>query len=143
VKFGAQLEAFGDGDLAARLALAKRLGCEGLEVNLSVGKLGPGGSVAPLLVEAARLRATFRQAGLECIALTPGIGLPAARDPAAVRAACEAAAALGTRQLRLFSAPYVRWGGPGSRLPPGFEDYDLLPQKSVGFRVRLRLFRPC
>ena len=125
MKFGTQLGSLGKMDRVAALEYGKKLGCEGLEVDLPVANVRTGDAqLEELLAEAAAMRADFAAAGMGFISLTSGLMLKHAEYPEVALACCQVAQALGVRTLRMFSAPHVRWGGPNSVLPEFLSDYD-------------------
>ena len=125
MKFGTQLGSLGRSDRKEALALAKELGCQGLEVSLSVADLREGKTtLESLLSEAQSMRQDFEEAGVEVISLTPGILLKHVQHPEVVEGVCEVAKALGADTIRMFSAPHVRWGGPGSTLEEWMAEFD-------------------
>ncbi len=125
MKFGAQLGALGVKDRRQELALAKELGCQGMEVTLPVGDLRSGKTTLDALLQAATaLKHDFDEAGMEFIALSPSILLKHAAHPEVIDAVCRVAQVLGTRQIRMFSAAHVRWGGPGSKLDAWMAEFD-------------------
>jgi sugar phosphate isomerase/epimerase len=125
VRFGTQLGSLGRLDRPAALAYGKSLGCQGLEVSLPVASIRTGGASLETLLEQARaMRADFETAGMEFISLSPGLLLKHAQYPEVVLACCQVAQALGARTIRMFSAPHVRWGGPGSVLPEFMAEFD-------------------
>jgi len=112
-------------DRRQALAIARDIGCDGVEVSLPVGSLRTGeGSVDEVLAEVRDVRADFDAVGLEVISLTPGIMLKHAEHPEVIDAVCRAAEVLGTRMVRLMSAPCVRWGGPDSKLDDWMSEFD-------------------
>lgn len=70
------------------------------------------------------MRAAFDHAGMEFISLTTGAVLKHAQTPEVITAGCQVAAVLGCRALRVFFAPHVRLGGPGSTLDEWTADFD-------------------
>lgn len=125
MKFGTQLTAVGTGERREVLRAARALGCEGLEVDLPVAGVFAGRLTRDELLErAAGMRDDFRAEGMAFISLTPGLLLAHARQPEMVQLACEAAETLGARQIRMFFAPHVRWGGPNSKLEGIIADFD-------------------
>jgi sugar phosphate isomerase/epimerase len=125
MKFGTQLGSIGGATRAETLATARRLGCEGLEIDIPVGGLITGAlTLDDIRARATEVREDFSRAGLDVISLTPGILLGHVERPELVRAACEAAVAAGTRTIRLFFSPHVRWGGPGSKLDEWTSEFD-------------------
>lgn len=125
MKFGTQLGAFGKPDRKEALRMAKSFGCEGLEVDLPVAELRTGKVKHDQVVRMAEeLRRDFSEAGMEFISLTPGILLKHSQHPDVIKATCEIAKLLGVKQIRMFFAPHVRWGGPKSKLPDWIADYD-------------------
>lgn len=125
MRFGAQLGAFGKMDTPAQLEKARELGCEGLEVSLPVAALRTDETVYDgLMQQAAALRREFDAAGLEIFSLSPGIVLKHVQTPRVIEAVGEVARVLGARQIRLFFAPHVRWGGPNSVLDEWMAEFD-------------------
>ena len=137
MKFGTQLGSLGRSDRKEALALGKELGCQGLEVSLSVADLREGKTtLESLLSEAQSMRQDFEEAGVEVISLTPGILLKHVQHPEVVEGVCEVAKALGADTIRMFSAPHVRWGGPGSTLEEWMAEFE----PALNFRVRALRF---
>ncbi|OPZ80587.1 MAG: Xylose isomerase-like TIM barrel [bacterium ADurb.Bin429] len=125
MKFGTQLTSVGRRERREALRHARTLGCEGLEVDLPVAWLHDGRITREELREkAAALRDDFAAEGMAFISLTPGLLLGHVEAPEVVRATCETAEQLGVRQIRLFTAPHVRWGGPNSTLAGLLADFD-------------------
>lgn len=125
MKFGTQLTAVGKMERRAALRYARALGCEGLEVDLPVAWLYDGRITREeLYARAAALRDDFAAEEMAFISLTPGVLLSHVIAPEVVRATCETAEQLGVRQIRLFFAPHVRWGGPHSTLSGLLTDFD-------------------
>ena len=125
MKFGTQLGSLDRKDIHDALRFARELGCQGLEVDLPVAALRTGkATLEGLLAEAGKLRQAFEAAGLEFISLTPGILLKSVRTPEIIQATCQVAQALGVRQIRMFFAPHVRWGGPNSKLDEWLAEFD-------------------
>jgi sugar phosphate isomerase/epimerase len=125
MKFGTQLGSLGLSDRKQALALARHLGCQGLEVSLPVADLRDGKvTLDTLLGDAEALRRDFAEAGMEFISLTPGIMLKHTQHPDVIRGVCETANVLGVRMIRMFGAPHVRWGGPNSKLDAWMAEFD-------------------
>lgn len=126
MKCGTQLNALGLADRKQALELAAKLGCDGLEVGLGVADaLREGTTTLPDLVREAKLvRDDFVEAGMEIISLTPGLLLKHVQCPDSVKGVCEVAGAMGVSVIRMFSAPHVRWGGPGSKLSEWMAEFD-------------------
>jgi len=124
MKFGTQAGVFGS-DRQAGLKAAREFGCEGLEVGLGVADIRTGKTTeAEVLKQAEEIRRDFDAAGMEIISVTPGIILKHVAHPAVIAAACRAAVALGTRQVRMFFSPHVRLGGPNYKLDDWTADFD-------------------
>ena len=125
MRFGTQLGSLGAADRKEALALAKQLGCQGLEVNLPVADLREEMTTLAALVDEARsMRQDFEEADVEIISLTPSIMLKHVQHPEVIEGVCETAKAVGASVIRLFSAPHVRWGGPGSELDEWMAEFD-------------------
>ncbi len=125
MKFGTQLGSLGRPDTKEALAFAKQLGCDGLEVGMPVANLREGKTTLDaLLKEAEGLRQDFAEAGVEITSLTPGIMLKHVQYPEVIEGVCEVAKSLGATAIRMFSAPHVRWGGPGSKLDEWMAEFD-------------------
>ena len=125
MKYGTQLGSLGRKDIHEALDFGKGLGCQGLEVDLPVAAIRTGkATLAGLVTDAEKLRKAFDAAGVEFISLTPGILLKSVQTPEVIKATCRVAQVLGVRQIRMFFAPHVRWGGPNSKLDEWISDYD-------------------
>ena len=125
MKYGTQLGSLGRKDVREALDFAKELGCQGLEVDLPVAAIRIGkATLAGLVADAEKLRKAFDAAGVEFISLTPGILLKSVQTPEIIQATCRVAQVLGVRQIRMFFAPHVRWGGPNSKLDEWLSDFD-------------------
>ncbi len=132
MKFGTQLSSLGKADRKEALAFARTLGCDGLEVDLPVAAVHSGRITREALqTMAAELRQDFIDAHMDFISLTPGLLLTHVQAPEIVRTVCETAECLGVRQIRMFFAPHVRWGGPNSKLEGFLSDFD--GTKSSGY----------
>lgn len=124
MKFGTQLPSMKE-DLEELLKKLKGFGCEGLEVSLPVADLRTGKVTMDFLrQEADRLRRAFSAQAMEFISLTPGIMLKHVELPDVIKATGQIAKQLGVRQVRMFFAPHVRWGGPNSKLDAWMSDFD-------------------
>ncbi|MCZ7649480.1 MAG: sugar phosphate isomerase/epimerase [Planctomycetota bacterium] len=125
MKLGTQLLALESLDRPAALKLAHEWGCAGLEVTLPVAdpRLDQAG-LTEVLATGARLRSEFQAHGLEVISLTPNLLLKQSADAHALERVARAADALGSRCVRMFFEPHVRWGGPNSKLDPVHAEYD-------------------
>jgi sugar phosphate isomerase/epimerase len=125
MKYGTQLGFVAKDGIEASLSLARQLGCEGLEVYLSVTELDSGKTTLDnLLRKAEQLRQAFADARMEFISLTTGIVLKHVQSPTTILASCKVAQALGVRDIRMFFAPHVRLGGPGSKLTDWWAEFD-------------------
>ena len=126
MKFGTQLGVLGMADRGQELEAAAKLGCQGLEVSLGAaeGLRTASASLEELIEQAESLKRDFQDVGMEIISLTPGLMLKHVQHPVVVKGVCEVAQALGVSVVRMFSAPHVRWGGPGSELSEWMADFD-------------------
>jgi sugar phosphate isomerase/epimerase len=125
MKYGTHLGFVAKDGTEAGLRLARELGCEGLEVSLSVTAIDAGKTTLDaLLRQAEQLRQAFADARMEVISLTTDIVLKHVQTPKTIQASCQAARALGVRQIRMFFAPHVRLGGPGSKLTDWNSEFD-------------------
>jgi sugar phosphate isomerase/epimerase len=125
MKYGTQLSSIGKTDRREALRFARKLGCEGLEVDLPVAGVHAGRLTREeLLRKATALHDDFAAEEMDFISLTPGLLLAHVQAPEIIRLACEAAEILGVRQLRMFFAPHVRWGGPNSKLEGFLTNFD-------------------
>ena len=116
----------GMADRGQELEAAAKLGCQGLEVSLGAaeGLRTASASLEELIEQAESLKRDFQDVGMEIISLTPGLMLKHVQHPVVVKGVCEVAQALGVSVVRMFSAPHVRWGGPGSELSEWMADFD-------------------
>ncbi len=125
MKYGTHIGFVSKDGIESSLQLARELGCEGLEVGLPVTAIESGKTtVDDLLRQAEQLRKAFAAAHLEFISLTTNIVLKHVQSPDLIKASCRVAQALGARDIRMFFAPHVRLGGPGSKLTDWWAEFD-------------------
>ena len=126
MKFGATSNVLGVGsDRKDSLRIAREIGCEGVEAGLPVASIRTGDTTMnELMTEAEAIRTDYAEAGLDIVSLTPNVMPKHAQHPDVIDAVCRTAQAMGTRQVRMFSSPHVRWGGPGSTLDDWMADFD-------------------
>lgn len=125
MKYGTQSSQYGQIPLAEAIRLGREDGCDGFEFGLQVDGLRTGATTREELIqEAKEIATTLEKEKFGIISLTPDLLLKHDRYPEMVELACELANRVGTRTLRIFSYPYVRWGGPNSVLNDWVADFD-------------------